>query len=142
MTCSQKPRPQPWNLLEKGVKLSLYRKKQANIASYVLVDGDLVDCKDVCGLMEELQLQHAPDQWRLFIDSSKLSLKAVLLHNGNKLPSIFLAHAVHMKETHASIYSLYVTKTTSGTYSICRPASCGIADWAARRLYEMLLLPV
>jgi len=29
----------------------------------------------------------------------KVSLKAVLLHNGNKFPSISLVHAIHMKET-------------------------------------------
>jgi len=28
--------------------------------------------------MEELQLEHTSGQWRLFIDSSKVSLKAVL----------------------------------------------------------------
>jgi len=28
----------------------------------------------------------------------KVSWKAVLLHNGNKFPSIPLAHAIHMKE--------------------------------------------
>jgi hypothetical protein len=31
--------------------------------------------------------------------SLKVSLKAVLLHNGNKFPSILLARAAHMKET-------------------------------------------
>ncbi|GBM19209.1 Retrovirus-related Pol polyprotein from transposon 297 [Araneus ventricosus] len=36
----------------------------------------------------------------LFIDASKLSLKAVLLNNGNKLPSIPVAHAVYMNETY------------------------------------------
>jgi hypothetical protein len=38
------------------------------------------------------------EQWRLFSDSSKVSLKTVLLHNGNQLPSIPLTQAVHMKE--------------------------------------------
>jgi hypothetical protein len=50
--------------------------------------------------MEELQLEHTPEQWRPFIDSSKVSLKAVLLHSGNKYPSVPLAHAVHIKETY------------------------------------------
>jgi hypothetical protein len=50
--------------------------------------------------MEELQLEHTSGQWRLFIDSSKVSVKTVLLLNGNKLPSIPLVHAVHMKETY------------------------------------------
>jgi hypothetical protein len=35
--------------------------------------------------MEVLGHEFIPDQWRLFIDSSKVSLKVVLLHNGNKL---------------------------------------------------------
>jgi hypothetical protein len=39
----------------------------------------------------------------LFIDSSKASLKAVLLHNGNKYPSVPLAHAVNMKESNENV---------------------------------------
>ena len=85
-----------------------------NIASYFLLDGDLVYC-NVCGLMEELQLQHTPDQWRLFIDCPKLRFKAVLLHGGNKLVSILLVHTVHMTETRF-IEKKYIMKTTSETY--------------------------
>jgi len=33
----------------------------------------------------------------LFIDSSKVSLKVVLLHNGNRFPSVPLAYAANMK---------------------------------------------
>ncbi len=53
--------------------------------------------------MEELQLEHAAGQWRLLIDSSKVSLKTVLLLNENKFPSIPLAHAVHMKEIYKNL---------------------------------------
>jgi predicted esterase len=56
--------------------------------------------------MEELQLQHAPEQWRLFVESSEVSLKTVLLHTGHKHPSIPLAHAVHMKESYTNIQGL------------------------------------
>jgi hypothetical protein len=56
--------------------------------------------------MEELQLQHAPEQWMIFINSSKFSLKEILLHNGNKQPSVSLIHAVHMKEAYANIQGL------------------------------------
>jgi hypothetical protein len=45
--------------------------------------------------MEEIELQHAPDQWRLFIDSS------VFTTLWKKAP-----HAVRMKETYASIQGL------------------------------------
>ena len=41
--------------------------------------------------------------WRLFIDSSKQSLKAVLLHNGNVYPSIPIAHSVGIKEERESV---------------------------------------
>ena len=71
--------------------------------SYFSMDGDHEYCNDVCGMMEDLQLQHAPDQWRFFIDSSKLSLKAVLLHNVNNLPLISLSHAGHIKLPYATI---------------------------------------
>jgi hypothetical protein len=58
--------------------------------------------------MEELQLEnkHTSGQWRLFIVSSKVSLKAVLLDNGNKLNTISLVHAVHMTETQENLQVL------------------------------------
>jgi hypothetical protein len=43
---------------------------------------------------------------RDFVDSSKFSLKVVLLHNGNIHPSIPIAHSVHMKETYENMYLL------------------------------------
>jgi hypothetical protein len=55
--------------------------------------------------MEELQLEnrHTSGKWRLFIDSSQVSLKAVLPDNGNKLATILLVHADHMTETYENI---------------------------------------
>jgi len=50
--------------------------------------------------MNALGIKHDPQEWQLFIDSSKLSVKAVLLHNGNQHPSIPVGHAVHMKESY------------------------------------------
>lgn len=37
--------------------------------------------------MEAIGRNHKPEQWRLFIDASKFSLRAALLHNGIVLPS-------------------------------------------------------
>ena len=53
--------------------------------------------------MESLGYQHVSDQWRLFIDASKTSLKAVFLYNGNTKPSLPLAYAVNMKESYESM---------------------------------------
>jgi hypothetical protein len=44
-----------------------------------------------------------PDHWRLFIDTSKVSLKVVLRHKGNRFHSIRLGHAANTKETYESI---------------------------------------
>jgi hypothetical protein len=59
------------------------------------MERGLVACTDIDGLMQTLNINHIPLDWRLFTDSSKLSLKAVLLHNGNTLPSISVGHSVH-----------------------------------------------
>jgi hypothetical protein len=52
--------------------------------------------------MEFLGNEYNPDQWRLFTDSSKVSLKVILLHNGNRFPSVPLAYAANMKERYES----------------------------------------
>ncbi|QQP34645.1 Uncharacterized protein FKW44_022601, partial [Caligus rogercresseyi] len=45
---------------------------------------DLVYCHYVQGLLLALGMPiYDPKEWRLFIDSSKSSLKCVILHNGN-----------------------------------------------------------
>ena len=70
------------------------------------MEGDLVYCHDIDRLMAALRITYDPNEWRFFIDSSKTSLKAVLLHNGNVLPSIPVGHAVHMKETYDNMKQL------------------------------------
>ena len=67
------------------------------------MESGLVACTDIDGLMQTLNINHNPLDWRLFIDSSKLSLKAVLLHNGNTLPSIPAGHSVHNKESYENM---------------------------------------
>jgi len=70
------------------------------------MEGTLVPCKDVDGLFKALNMSHCSDEWRLFIDSPKVSLKAVLLHNGNVLPSIHVAHAFGIKKSDDSVKQL------------------------------------
>jgi hypothetical protein len=53
--------------------------------------------------MEVLGHEYNPAQWCLFIDSSKVSLKVVLLHNGNRFPSVPLAHAANLKKSYKSM---------------------------------------
>ena len=89
---------QQWNLLKKNVIISVYRKRHKDLVQFFKMERGLVAYTDIDGLMQTLN--HNPLDWRLFIDSSKLSLKAVLFHSGNTLPSIPVGNSVHNKESY------------------------------------------
>ena len=74
---------------------------------FSMSNNNLVSCNDIHGLFEELGVPYNPSYWKFFIDASKYSLKAVLLHNGNKLPSIPVGHAIEMTETYENVNQLY-----------------------------------
>lgn len=63
----------------------------------------LCACTDIDGLLQELDIKHSSCEWSLFINSSKYSLKAILLHNGNLELSIPVANLVTMKEVYENI---------------------------------------
>ncbi|KAI6651343.1 hypothetical protein LOD99_5309 [Oopsacas minuta] len=84
------------------------------------MQGSLCYCNNVDRVMELLGVQYEPSEWRLFIDSSKYSLKAVLLHKGNVLPSIPIGHSVHMKESHENMdILLKLIRYDSYNWHIC-----------------------
>jgi len=89
-----------WNLL---TKVCLYRERQEEFKYFFSQEDGVVFCKDVCSVMEVLGHEYNPDQWRLFTDSSKVSLKMVLIHKGNRFPTVPLAHATNMKESYESM---------------------------------------
>ena len=62
--------------------------------------------------MIELGFEHDSDEWRLFIDSSKTSLKTVLLHYENVKPSIHVAHEVNLRD----IWRLSITLNITGKF--------------------------
>lgn len=66
-------------------------------------DTKITYCSDVRILFLRMKLHHNPSEWRLFIDGGKKSLKAVLLHITNKLPSIPIAHGYNVPETYDTI---------------------------------------
>lgn len=97
------------NMLKDDVRVCHFRIRNQNLKTYFVVDGPMVYCHDINGLFRELRQEHIPSDWRLFIDSSQRSLKAVLLHNGNSKPSIPIAHSVHLKETYDNMKLLLDT---------------------------------
>ena len=61
-------------------------------------------CNNIGGLLLQMGLpEYSPEDWRLFIDSSKRSLKCVLLHNGNKYACVPIGHSTTMKEQYQNV---------------------------------------
>ncbi|XP_014478526.1 PREDICTED: uncharacterized protein LOC106746434 isoform X2 [Dinoponera quadriceps] len=90
------------NLVEKGVKITVYRDREKHFRSFFSHDKsqDLVYCNNIPGLMNMMKKNiYKPDEWRLFIDSSIRSIKAILLHNTNVLAPIPIAHSTVLTET-------------------------------------------
>jgi hypothetical protein len=88
------------HLLHKSVLVTSYRKRNLELVQFFDTDGPLSFCTDIAGLFHSMSQVYVSSDWRLFVDSSARSLKAVLLHNGNTKPSIPVAHSVHLKETY------------------------------------------
>ena len=95
-----------WNLLGDDCRACVYRKRHEEFQIYYHATGDLCFCKNVNGLLAAVGITHVPAEWRLFIDSSTRSLKAVLLHNGNRYPSLPLAYSVQKKENYDNVKEL------------------------------------
>lgn len=53
--------------------------------------------------MRKFGIEHIPAEWRFFVDGSCSSLKGVLLHNGNKFPSIPILHSARLKESYTTV---------------------------------------
>ena len=113
-------RLQQWNLLEPGTAILLFRSSYQNLAGYYASAENICCCKDIVGLKSELGCEHNPADWKSFIDSSKTSLKAVLLHNGNIKPSILVGYSTLRKETYNTMkIILDLLKYPKYTCKIC-----------------------
>lgn len=90
------------NLLTAGTTFFWYRDREREFRQYFTMNEDvsLVYCNNIKKLIEAMGLSYVPAEWRLFIDSSSRSLKAVLLNNGNKIASVPVGHSVQMSETY------------------------------------------
>jgi len=116
----QASRMKQWKYLDEGVKITLYRYCQKNLKEFFTMEGTLVPCKIVDGLFKALNMSHCSDELRLFIGYSKVSLKAVLLYNGNLLPSIPVAQVFGIKESDVSMkHLLLYIKNDTYKWNIC-----------------------
>lgn len=84
-------------------------------------ENSLVYCHDTEGLVHlyKKYLYNVND-WRLFTDSSKKSLKAVLLYNGNKYAVVHIGHSTELEESYeSSLFLLEKIKYDSHKSLIC-----------------------
>ena len=71
---------------------------------YFTQENDIVYCNDVARLLRQLGAQqYDPQDWHFFIDSSKRSLKCVLLYSFNLYGSVPLGHSTTLKEKYDEI---------------------------------------
>ena len=88
------------NLFHPGTSVTFYPKRKEELLKYFTLEDGLVFCYDMHHLLLDLgSRDYKSEEWRLFIDSSKRSLKCVLLHSGNKFGSIPIGHPVTLKES-------------------------------------------
>jgi hypothetical protein len=90
------------HLLAPETKYYWYRSREEEFRQYFRLDKEasLIYCNDVNGLIAAMGLAYNPTEWRLFVDSSSRSLKAVLLFNGNEVASVPVGHSVQMSESY------------------------------------------
>ena len=105
---------------KKEISSNQARSLHMKFSSFYSQEENVCFCNDISGLIQEIGCCYDPSEWRLFINSSKASLKAVLLHNGNEKTSIRVAHATGLNETYESMdLLLRLTKYKGHTWNIC-----------------------
>lgn len=89
-----------------GVKITAVRRRSVELAKCFAVKDKICYCTDILKLFSVMKQPFDPDEWRLFIDGSKTSIKAVLLNIGNVKPSVPVAFAIGLKEQFDTMNSI------------------------------------
>ena len=78
------------NLLSPGTNITYYRERDVYFLPFLL----FIKIVYTVVMLKACLRTYDPNQWWVFIDSSKRSLKVVLLDNGNKFGYIPIGHPV------------------------------------------------
>lgn len=112
------------NWLTPESKVTYYRDRDKEFRKYftMIHEPSFVYCNDVQGLIDMYQPGiYKAEEWRLFIDASKESLKVVLLQNTNNLASIPIGHSTEMKEMYSTLKFVLekIKYAEQGNWLIC-----------------------
>jgi hypothetical protein len=92
------------NVLQSGMKITFYRRREKDLLPFFTKENNVVFCNNIGNLLKKIGLsEYNQSEWLLFIDSSKRSLKCVLLNNGKKYGSIPIGHSTTMKKEYKAI---------------------------------------
>ena len=114
-------RLQEKNQLSHTTKVSYFRNREQAFVPFFTEENKFVYCHNISGLLQELGMPvYHPNDWRLFLDSSKHSLKCVLLHNGNVYAAVPIGHSVYLREEHNDIKTVIdLLKYHEHNWTIC-----------------------
>ena len=91
-------------ILNSEIKITFYCDRDDLLIHFFTMEDDFVYCNNIQSLLSEIGLpEYNPDEWRLFIDNSKRSLKCMLLHNGNKFACVPIGHSIVVKEHYLNV---------------------------------------
>ena len=95
-------------ILDSGTKTTLYCDRDDLLIRFFTMENDIVCYNNIQGFLSEIGLpEYNPAEWRSFIDSSKRSLKCVLLHNGNKSTCVPTGHLVIVKKHYLNVKMVF-----------------------------------
>ena len=85
-------------MLQKETKVTFYRTRGRDLLVIFQNHNDFASCCDEAGVLEAKGVpQYDPNEWRIFINSSKKTLKFVLLHKTKLFGAILIGHSVYLK---------------------------------------------
>lgn len=113
------------NLLARVVRITAQRTRHVDLNEYFHQDIDLVYYSNIEAIMQFLDIPIDLSEWRLFIDSSKTSLKGVLLHNGNKYPALPIVYSIQNTEIYGNVQHL-LQYFKYEEYNMDTPVICAI----------------
>ena len=90
-------------------KVSFYRNRETEFLQYFTSEDDFVYCHNVKELLLAMGMpKYESTDWRLFIDSSKRSLKGVLLHNSKdqKYGAVPIGYSTKLKDEYENIKAI------------------------------------
>lgn len=100
-------RLQQWRLVSANFRVTSARKRANKLyfdeCFHMDENTKITYAPNIPNLFEVIGHSYVPQEWRLFIDGSVKSLKGVLLHIGNKYPSVPIIYGTDIVENYSNM---------------------------------------